>query len=136
MARILPLRHFLILLSSYIHVYSVTMPYFSYLHKREVLQHEYSKPSMLPSPHFRWVVNSRDLSPEQVAPEGGGGTASLKVGTHWQTTAPAFWHCLPLNLFLPPPIFEGHRPPPPKIKHSLYKIIYKCDPKSSKWLSI
>ena len=50
---------------------------------------------------------------------GGGGTASLKVGTHCQTTAPAFWHCPPLNLFLPPPIFEGHRPPPPKIKHSL-----------------
>ena len=65
-----------------------------------------------------------------------GGTASLKVGTHCQTTAPAFWHCPPLNLFLPPPIFEGHRPPPPKIKHSLYKIIYKSDPKSSKWLSI
>ena len=64
-----------------------------------------------------------------------GGTASLKVGTHCQTTAPAFWHCPPLNLFLQPPIFEGHRPPPPKIKHSLYKIIYKCDPKSSKWLS-
>ena len=36
----------------------------------------------------------------------------------------------------PPPIFEGHRPPPAKIKHSQYKIIYKCDLKSSKWLSI
>ena len=47
-------------------------------------------------------------------PGGGRGTASLKVGTHCQTTAPAFWHCLPLNLFLPPPIFEGHRPPPQK----------------------
>ena len=67
---------------------------------------------------------------------GGGGTAFLKVDTHCQTTAPAFWHCPPLNLFLLPPIFEGQRPPPPKIKHSLYKIIYKCDPKSSKWLCI
>ena len=67
---------------------------------------------------------------------GGGGTDSLKVGTHCQTTDPAFQHCPPLNLFLPPPIFEGHRPPPPKIKHSQYKIIYKCDPKSSKQLSI
>ena len=71
-----------------------------------------------------------------ICPGGGGGTASLKVGTHCQTTAPTFWHCPPLNLFLPPPIFEGHRPPPPEIKHSLYKIIYKFDPKSSKWLSI
>ena len=62
----------------------------------------------------------------------GGGTASLKVGTHCQTTAPTFQHCPPPNLFLPPPILEGHRPPPPKIKHSQYKIFYKCDPKSSK----
>ena len=28
---------------------------------------------------------------------GGGGTASLKVGTHSQTTAPAFWPCPPLS---------------------------------------
>ena len=29
----------------------------SYLAKREVLQQEYSPPPILPSPHFRWVVN-------------------------------------------------------------------------------
>ena len=29
--------------------------------------------------------------------EGGGGTASLKVGTHCQTTTPAFWPCPPLS---------------------------------------
>ena len=36
--------------------------------------------------------------------------------------------CPPLNLFLLPPIFEGRRPPHPKIKQSQYEIIYKCDP--------
>ena len=46
-------------------------------------------------------------------PGEGGGTASLKVGTHCQTTAPAFQCCPPLSFFLPPPIFEGLRPPPP-----------------------
>ena len=35
--------------------------------------------------------------------------------------------------FLPPPIFEGHRPPPLKVKHYQYKIIYK---RSSTQLSI
>ena len=30
---------------------------FSYIDKREVLQQEYSQPPILPSPHFRWVVN-------------------------------------------------------------------------------
>ena len=33
------------------------MQYFSYLDKREVLQQEYSQPLIIPSPHFRWVVN-------------------------------------------------------------------------------
>ena len=32
------------------------MQWFRYLDKREVLQQEYSKPPILPSPHFRWVV--------------------------------------------------------------------------------
>ena len=49
--------------------------------------------------HIKWVLDPG---------EGGGGTASLKVGTHCQTTTPAFRRCLPLNLFLSPPIFEGH----------------------------
>ena len=30
---------------------------FPYLDKKEVLQQEYSPPSILPSPYFRWVVN-------------------------------------------------------------------------------
>ena len=30
---------------------------FSYIDNREVLQQEYSQPPILPSPHFRWVVN-------------------------------------------------------------------------------
>ena len=51
-----------------------------------------------------------------------GCTASLKVGIHYQTTAPAFQRCQPgcppVSLFLLPPVFEGHRPLPPKIKHS------------------
>ena len=54
--------------------------------------------------------------------EGRGGTASLEIGTHCQTTAPAFRHCLPLNRFLLLHIFESHRPPPPKIKHFQYKL--------------
>ena len=33
------------------------MQYFSYLDKRDVFQQEYSQPPILPSPHFRWVVN-------------------------------------------------------------------------------
>ena len=33
------------------------MQYFSHLDKREVLQHEYSQLPILPSPHFRYVVN-------------------------------------------------------------------------------
>ena len=43
----------------------------------------------------------------------GGGTASLKVGAHCQTTAPAFWRCPPLRRFLPPLYFRviGHRSP-------------------------
>ena len=34
----------------------MVMQYFCYLDKREVLQQEYSHPTILPSPHFRWVV--------------------------------------------------------------------------------
>ena len=33
------------------------MQNFSYLDKREVMQQEYSQSPILPSPHFRWVVN-------------------------------------------------------------------------------
>ena len=48
-----------------------------------------------------------------IGPRGGGGTASLQVGTHCQTTAPDFRHCPPLNFFYRP-LFLGvidHRPP-------------------------
>ena len=38
------------------HVYAVIMQWFSYFDEREVLQQEYSKPPILPSPHFRWIV--------------------------------------------------------------------------------
>ena len=34
------------------------MQYFSYCDKREVLQQEYSQPPILPSRHFRRVVNA------------------------------------------------------------------------------
>ena len=71
-----------------------------------------------------------------ISPRGGGGTASLKVGTHCQTTAPAFWPCPLLSFLWPPPVFEGHRPPPPKIRHPQYKISYKTDPKYFSKLSI
>ena len=36
--------------------------------------------------------------------------------------------------FLPPSIFECHRPPPPKIKHSKHKTIYKSNTKFTKQL--
>ena len=42
------------------HQYSFQYNYdttFSYIDKRGVLQKEYSQPSILPSPHLRWVVN-------------------------------------------------------------------------------
>ena len=39
------------------HIYAIIMHYFSDFDKREALQQEYSQPSILPSPHFRWVVN-------------------------------------------------------------------------------
>ena len=35
--------------------YDTTIPY---IDKREELQQEYSQPPILPSPHFRWVVNT------------------------------------------------------------------------------
>ena len=55
-ARVLLLRCFLLLLPNYIHV-TVNGTTNSYNDKREVLQNEYSQPPILPSPHFRWVVN-------------------------------------------------------------------------------
>ena len=36
------------------------MQWFSYLDKREVFQQEYSQILIVPSPHFRWVVNIED----------------------------------------------------------------------------
>ena len=36
----------------------ISMQYFSYTDKREVLQHEYFQTLILPSPHFRCVVNN------------------------------------------------------------------------------
>ena len=41
------------------------MQCFSYLAKREVFLPEYSQPPILPSPHFRWVVNEHN--PHSVA---------------------------------------------------------------------
>ena len=38
------------------------------------------------------------------------GTASLKVGTHGQTTTLLFGPVRPSVFFAPPPTFEGHRP--------------------------
>ena len=38
------------------------MQWFSYIDKREVLQQEYSKPPILLSPHFWWVVNDHFCS--------------------------------------------------------------------------
>ena len=55
-AWVLPLRCFLFLLPSYIHVYTIIMHQFTYLNTREVLQQEYSQLPILPSPHFRWEV--------------------------------------------------------------------------------
>ena len=51
---------------------------------------------------------------------GGGGTASLKVGTHYQTTAPAFLRCPPLNLFYHPLYLRviDHRPPKSNITNT------------------
>ena len=44
------------------------MQYFSYLDKRELLQQEYSQPSIHPSPHFQWVVkHSMNLNIEMGA---------------------------------------------------------------------
>ena len=57
MARVQSLRCFLFLLPNYIRLYAIIRQYFSYLDKREVLQQEYSQVPILPSPHFRWVVN-------------------------------------------------------------------------------
>ena len=58
LVQVLPLRCFLFLLPNYMHVYAMIMQHFSHFDKREVLQQEYSQPPILPSPHFRWVVNT------------------------------------------------------------------------------
>ena len=51
------------------------MQYFSYTDKREVLHQEYSQPPILPSPHFRWVMNVRLLCCPRVE-------IGVAVGTH------------------------------------------------------
>ena len=56
-ARVLPLRCFLLLLPNYIHIYANIGQKFSCFDKREVLQQEYSQPPILLSHQFRWVVN-------------------------------------------------------------------------------
>ena len=61
-ARVLPLKCFLFLLPNYIHGYAIIMQYFSYLDKREVLQQEYSQPTILPSLHLWWVVKTPTFS--------------------------------------------------------------------------
>ena len=43
----------------------IILQWFSYLEKREVLQQEYSQSPILPSPHFRWVVNPKVWLSEQ-----------------------------------------------------------------------
>ena len=43
-------------LYSYLYNYN-PIHVFPYAHKRKVLQQQYSQPPILPSPHFRWVVN-------------------------------------------------------------------------------
>ena len=39
-----------------IYVSAISMQYFTYFDKREVVQQEYSQPPILPSHHFRWIV--------------------------------------------------------------------------------
>ena len=56
LAKVLPLRCFLSLLPNHIHVYAITMEYFTDLDKREVLQQEYFQPPILPSSHFQQVL--------------------------------------------------------------------------------
>ena len=50
---------FLIFTTQLYSCYAVGMQLFSYFDKREVLQQEYSQRPILPSPHFRWVVNNK-----------------------------------------------------------------------------
>ena len=61
---------------------------------------------------------------------GGGGTASLNEGRYQAKILPRCpcFSALFVSFLLPPPIPEGHRPPPSKIKHSQCKIIYKSHP--------
>ena len=56
------MRCFLFLLPNYINFLCIIMQWFLYLDKEEVLQQEYPQPPLLPSPHFRWVVNRSPLS--------------------------------------------------------------------------
>ena len=67
------------------------------------------------------------LEPAHPSPStlGGGGGGHCLVEGRYPLPNHAFRHFLPLNLFLPSPIFEGHKPPAHKIKHSQCKIIYK-----------
>ena len=61
------------------------MQWFSHVDKREVLQQEYSQPPILPSPHFRWVVNST-FSSAQLSPTEGlvRRHSHLKIGRYHQ----------------------------------------------------
>ena len=95
-------------------------------------------PLLIPSSGVRPRHPSSSIllaSPSLSNPQGlgGGGTASLKVGTHCQTTAHAFFWVRggggvvhPLVFF-----FEGHRAPTSGIRHCQYKSIHKSDPDSS-----
>ena len=55
-ALILPLGCYLFLPSNFFHVSAIIMEYFPHLNKKDVLQQEYSRPPILHSPHFNWVV--------------------------------------------------------------------------------
>ena len=46
------------------------MQTFSYLDKREVLQHKYSQNLILPSPYFRWVEKAHTLFADSVVTRG------------------------------------------------------------------
>ena len=56
-SRVLPLGCFLFLLPNYINGNAIMRQQIHINDKREVLQHEYSQQPILPSPHFRSVVN-------------------------------------------------------------------------------
>ena len=57
---LLPLiSYFLFCPPNYINIYAIIVQMFSYLDKRQILQQIYSKPPILPSLNFRWVVKYR-----------------------------------------------------------------------------